>query len=405
MTAGGPDPFRRPVRTLCPFIVLALVTCGDSSGPDGSSLPIDPTGTWEVEVEGNLRGSAVTETMVISISDSAYCADCGSGLAQLSLLLHGLPSGSVQCLSGRSELRSDSLGDASHRGLTSVPWYVMGVPQGVSQEDSRVGPAPDSAKEVTMAAPRASGVGSVMSADIAAPEHEREVRFYSSVLTTGDIPLWRGDLMNGDGIPIIGLGERDPLYADLPLQWMPHIQVADVGESAERALDRGGRELMHHRNALGQSQWALFADPDGAAFGLIPVVAPDSIPNLHGSGRIAWLDLTVPNASETRDFYRDVVGWSHADVEMKDASGPYVDYALRTPGGAAVAGICHARGVNEGLPPLWLICLPVGDLEESLSRVREEGGEVLDARKGSAGECTYAVIRDPVGVCLALRPA
>lgn len=39
-------------------------------------------------------------------------------------------------------------------------------------------------------------VGAVFSADIAVPEHARELRFYSRVLTTGDQPLWREDLMN-----------------------------------------------------------------------------------------------------------------------------------------------------------------------------------------------------------------
>jgi len=254
-----------------------------------------------------------------------------------------------------------------------------------------------------VASPQASGVGGVLSADIAVPEHERELRFYSSVLTTGDSPLWRDDLMNSEGIPIIGLGERGPMYADLPLQWMPHIQVADVGASAERALGRGGREIMHHKNDIGQSQWAVLADPNGAAFGIIPVVAPESIPPLEG-GRIAGLDLAVTDASKTRDFYQDVVGWSAQEVGMNDASGPYADYGLSTPDGTPVAGVRHARGVNEGLPPVWLICLPVGNLDESLSRTREEGGEVVDARTGTAEGYTYAVVRDPVGVYLALVP-
>jgi predicted enzyme related to lactoylglutathione lyase len=229
------------------------------------------------------------------------------------------------------------------------------------------------------------------------------LRFYSSVLTTGDNPLWREDLMSSGGIPIIGLGERNPTYADLPLQWMPHIQVADVAASAERALGRGGRELMHHKNNIGQSQWAVLADPNGAAFGIIPEVASEAIPPGEG-GRIAWLDLTVADAAHTRDFYQDVVGWSAEDVKMEDAAGHYADYALCTAEGTAVAGVCHARGVNRDLPPVWLICLPVGDLDGSLARAREEGGEVVDVRRGSTGECTYAIIRDPVGACLALVP-
>ena len=93
-----------------------------------------------------------------------------------------------------------------------------------------------------MSNPFVSRVGGTLSADIAVPEHEREVRFYSRVLGTGENPLWREDLMNNRGTPIIGLGPRSPEYADLPLQWMPHIQVADVAASAERALDLGGHE-------------------------------------------------------------------------------------------------------------------------------------------------------------------
>jgi len=247
----------------------------------------------------------------------------------------------------------------------------------------------------------------VVSADIAVPEHERELKFYSRVLTTGESPLWREDLMNNVGLPIIGLGKQSPEYADLPLHWMPHIQVADVAASVDRALALGGRELVHQKDDRGQSQWAVLLDPNGAGFGIIPVVPSETTGEGVSSdvvGRISWLDLTVSDASMTRDFYQAVVGWSVQEVEMEDAGERYADYALCTPDGTAVAGVCHARGVNQAIPPVWLICLPVGHLGESLGRVQEEGGEVVEARKGTSGDYVYAVVRDPVGACLALVP-
>ena len=251
-------------------------------------------------------------------------------------------------------------------------------------------------------------VGGVLSADIAVPEHEREVRFYSRVLGTGDTPLWREDLMNNLGIPIVGLGVRSPDMDHLPLQWMPHIQVADVAASVERALDLGGTELMHGKDDDGKSQWAVLLDPNGAAFGIIPVVPAEAIPPADSSvapvGRISWLDLTVSDASVTRDFYRQVVDWSVQDVAMEDASERYADYNMLGDDGNPAAGVCHARGVNQGLPPVWLIYLPVGDLVESLRRVEEEGGKVVKAARASDGEYTYAVVRDPVGAYLALVP-
>jgi predicted enzyme related to lactoylglutathione lyase len=256
-------------------------------------------------------------------------------------------------------------------------------------------------------------VGGVLSADIAVPEHEREVRFYSHVLNTGEDPLWREDLMNNLGMPIIGLGARSAEYSQLPLQWMPHIQVADVAASVGRALELGGSELMHGKDEDGKSQWGVLLDPNGAAFGIMPVVSAEAIAPTDGAasrdgaarvGRIAWLDLTVSDAPATRRFYQEVVGWSAQKVEMEDTDGRYADYNFLGNDGDPAAGVCHARGVNLGLPPVWLIYLPVGDLAESLRRVQEEGGEIVKATRGSDGEYAGAVIQDPVGACLALVP-
>jgi len=254
-------------------------------------------------------------------------------------------------------------------------------------------------------------VGGVLSADIAVPEHEREVRFYSRVLSTGENPLWREDLMNNRGMPIIGLGARTAEHSDLPLQWMPHIQVADVAASVECALDLSGSKLMHGKNDDGESLWAVLLDPNGAAFGIIPVVSAEAFPPTEGVatrdasarvGCVSWLDLTVSDASATRDFYRQVVGWSVKDVEMEDASERYADYNMVGDDGNPAAGVCHARGVNLGLPPIWMIYLPVGDLAESLRRVREGGGKVIKATRGADGGYSSAAVQDPVGACLAL---
>ncbi len=250
-------------------------------------------------------------------------------------------------------------------------------------------------------------IGAVLSADIAVPEHEREVRFYSRVLGTGDNPLWREDLMNSLGTPIIGLGALSAELVHLPLQWMPHIQVADVAASVQRAVDLGGRALMHARDDAGHSQWAVLLDPNGAAFGIIPVVPvdPPSPDTATPAGRIAWLDLTVSDASATRDFYREAIGWPVQDVEMKDGDARYADYNMLGNDGTPAAGICHARGPNTGLPPVWMIYLPVGDLDESVRRVEEEGGNVLKTMRDGDGNYVYAAVQDPVGACFALVQA
>ncbi len=114
-------------------------------------------------------------------------------------------------------------------------------------------------------------------------------------------------------------------------------------------------------------------------------------------GRIGWVDMTVDDADGVRDFYKAVVGWGHEDVSM----GEYADYSMTTAAGNAVAGICHARGTNAGLPGGWLIYVTVADVEASAAACEANGGEIVVPVRGLAGG-RFCVIRDPGGATAAL---
>jgi predicted enzyme related to lactoylglutathione lyase len=115
-------------------------------------------------------------------------------------------------------------------------------------------------------------------------------------------------------------------------------------------------------------------------------------------GVISWADLTVTDADHIRDFYAQVVDWKISPVDM----GGYNDYCMLPEGSdIPVAGICHARGGNAGLPSQWLIYITVTDLEASLARCKELGGKVIAGPKKMGGS-QYAVIQDPSGAVAAL---
>jgi len=115
-------------------------------------------------------------------------------------------------------------------------------------------------------------------------------------------------------------------------------------------------------------------------------------------GKIGWVDLTVPEAGALRDFYAAVVGWRSEGVAMEG----YEDYCMLPAEGGAVAGVCHARGANAGLPAQWLIYVNVADLEASLHQCRARGGTVLREPRGLGAQGRFAVIRDPAGAVCAL---
>jgi uncharacterized protein len=115
-------------------------------------------------------------------------------------------------------------------------------------------------------------------------------------------------------------------------------------------------------------------------------------------GRVVWMDLTVENAAEVRDFYQAVVGWSTTDVDM----GDYVDFGMHPgPGGEMIAGICHARGENADVPPQWLMYVTVADVDASARLCEEHGGTVLVQPRPMGGG-RVCVVRDPAGAVCAL---
>ena len=116
-------------------------------------------------------------------------------------------------------------------------------------------------------------------------------------------------------------------------------------------------------------------------------------------GTIGWIDLTVMNADKVRDFYSAVTGWKADPVSM----GEYDDYNMMPENSdTPVAGICHARGVNADMPSQWMIYITVEDVDESVRKCMEMGGQVIVGPKNMGPGGRYAVIQDPSGAVAAL---
>jgi predicted enzyme related to lactoylglutathione lyase len=115
-------------------------------------------------------------------------------------------------------------------------------------------------------------------------------------------------------------------------------------------------------------------------------------------GTVGWHDLTVPDAERVRDFYQRVIGLESSPVDM----GGYSDFTLVVPGsGTPVAGVCHARGANAGVPPVWMLYFVVEDLERSIKACTDAGGEQLTPIR-RAGGGRFCAIKDPAGAVCAI---
>jgi len=116
------------------------------------------------------------------------------------------------------------------------------------------------------------------------------------------------------------------------------------------------------------------------------------------AGSIVWQDLTVPDASDLRTFYRDVAGWTFHEQNM----GEYEDYnAHAGADGPCVAGLCHQRGANASIPPVWLMYIHVDDVRASASQIERHGGSIIEGPRPMGGHL-FCIFRDPAGAIAAI---
>ncbi len=118
----------------------------------------------------------------------------------------------------------------------------------------------------------------------------------------------------------------------------------------------------------------------------------------YNMGKVGWIDLTVPNATEVRDFYEQVANWKVHPVEM----GDYNDFTMLAADGNPAVGICHKKGPNENLPSQWLIYINVEDLDASMEACTKMGGKIIAGPRSMSGYGRFCVITDPGGAVSAL---
>ena len=120
----------------------------------------------------------------------------------------------------------------------------------------------------------ANGANTFGWAELNAHGVERDVPFYEHVFgwTTKRTPVPGGSEyieFQVDGTSVAGATEMTPTAApSAPSHWLVYINVDDVAKVAKKAVDLGALQLVPPQ-AYGSGEFAILADPQGAAFGLL----------------------------------------------------------------------------------------------------------------------------------------
>lgn len=113
-------------------------------------------------------------------------------------------------------------------------------------------------------------------------------------------------------------------------------------------------------------------------------------------GTVVWFEIWVSDLERAKSFYAGMFGWEYEPLAEYDAEAYWQILAGDV---AAVNGalVCSpGRETPQGRASL--LYLHVSDLEDSLDRVRELGGGLVQGRtKISDSGGSFAIVTDPEG--------
>ncbi len=117
-------------------------------------------------------------------------------------------------------------------------------------------------------------------------------------------------------------------------------------------------------------------------------------------GTPCWIELATTNLPRAKAFYAGLFGWGFQDLRRGEA-GVYSMCLLRGKPVAALFEMDPAQ-LAQGVPPYWSTHVTVADVDDSVGRVREAGGGVIQAPSDVIDAGRMAVIQDPTGAVVTL---
>jgi len=107
-----------------------------------------------------------------------------------------------------------------------------------------------------------------------------------------------------DDRPLCGMFQRPRPkdHADAKPRWFGYISVGSVEKARRAVTQAGGRVLAEPKKLPKRGEQAVFADPEGAVFGVIKSSAGDPEDFLAEPGEWIWIQLVSRDARQAAEF-------------------------------------------------------------------------------------------------------
>lgn len=238
--------------------------------------------------------------------------------------------------------------------------------------------------------------------DLGSPDGDASVAFYGGLFgwtatEPGPVEETGGyRMLQKDGKNVAGLG---PAMEGQPNVWTTYLAVDDADKTAELVKAAGGVAFVEPMDVMDAGRMAIFADPNGAVFGVWQAGQNKGAEVVNEPGSFTWNELLTRDVDKAKRFYTQAFGLEPSDFPMGD--GP--PYTVLNVGDRGVGGI-FAMGDEypAEVPSHWLTYFAVDDTDASVAKATSLGATVTQEPMDIPTVGRIAVLAGPHGEMFAL---
>jgi len=202
-----------------------------------------------------------------------------------------------------------------------------------------------------------------------------------------------------DERPLCGMFQRPrPKEQSAQPRWIGYLSVSNVERARKAVTQAGGKVLVEPQKFPKRGEQAVFADAEGAVFGVIKSSAGDPQDFLADPGDWIWIQLLSRDGRKAAEFYRNVGGY---EIIENSETNRMSDFVLASEGYAR-ATVRTIWQDSEKVRPTWLPFVRVKSVTDSVAQAKQLGGNALIEPKTELFQGRVAVVADPTGAAIGI---
>jgi uncharacterized protein len=241
--------------------------------------------------------------------------------------------------------------------------------------------------------------GKFVWADLVTDDVAAAMKFYSQMFGWTFRSVGDYFIASNDDRPLCGMFQRPrPQDQSAQPRWFAYISVLNVGRAKTTVTQLGGKVLIEPQELPERGEQAVFADSEGAVFGVVKSSSGDPQDFLADPGDWIWIQLLSRDGHKAAEFYRAVGGY---EIVENTETNRVSDYVLASEGYAR-ATVRTIPAANTETLPTWLPFVRVKNVAESVALAKQLGGKVLINPNPKSLDGKVAVVADPTGAAVGI---